>query len=420
MNIRSNGFRLIVISEVLERKIFLFLANAIAVSIPFLAIINSISSIILLAFWLFFMRKDFDGQRLKILLAISSIFWIALVGMAYTQNVDEGLFRLQQKALLFILPLTFGTVQLHWQHDPKQIISFFVVGIVAACLVCLTNATWYWAQHQSTERFFSHGLVHFIDLYPYVLSLSCLVSVLVLWQAHQGKIELHPYLQKPQVIISLLLFLSGFIMLLEVKQIIIAWTLCLISFLTQRFHTKKIVLTTLIVGLIAVAISVTTIPAMLTKANDIISWRKTAVPEHETLTKIWNGITMRRAVWSCALDLISENFWVGVGTGDGQDNLQQAYERNGFIIASRYNQFNTHNQYLQTLVNFGMVGLVLWLAALVWLFKSNLHNPLLIYALCCVLFSMLTESMLETNKGALTMAFVLTVFSFGLPAQKHN
>ncbi|MFN7604055.1 MAG: O-antigen ligase family protein [Bacteroidota bacterium] len=119
---------------------------------------------------------------------------------------------------------------------------------------------------------------------------------------------------------------------------------------------------------------------------------------------------MRRAIWVCAIDVIKNDLWLGVGTGDGQDALQESYLNRNFVLAGKYNRFNAHNQYLQVAINFGLIGLLSWLGVLIWLLYHQRRNWLLLTLITIFLFSMLTESMLETNKGVLTFSF-LTVMA---------
>ena len=175
--------------------------------------------------------------------------------------------------------------------------------------------------------------------------------------------------------------------------------------------------------ILLVVTSIILIPTLKTKAEEVISGKENTIPldQDASLGRTWNGIAMRKAVWTCSLDAIKKNFWLGVGTGDGQDELQSAYEKRQFYFASRHNRFNTHNQYLQTLVNFGLIGFTIWMISLWFLYQHYKSSPLAIYLLGCLMFSMLTESMLETNKGVLSMAFVLTVLSQGIITnQKKN
>lgn len=417
----KDGLRFFSISGQAEKRGFLFLACCIAASVPLKPSYNSLFCISLLVFWIFFMGKKFEAPKVKIIFMLSTLFWIALAGMVYTQNIDEGWFRLQQKSLLLVLPLIFGTVAYDWQQEFKWIVSLFIVGILLACAVCFIDAFRYWLQYHSNERFFDHGLVEFINMYPYIMALLCLICILIMVEALLGKHQLHAWLHRRSLIIGLIIFLSIFILLLSVKQIILAWIILFI-FYSFRIQTKKKIVWIMVVTCFFLIVgSIFLIPSLKTKFYEVVNGKENTIPldQDASLGKDWNGIALRKAIWICALDAIGNNPLIGVGTGDGQDILQTTYEKRQFYFASRYNFYNTHNQYLQVLVNFGMIGLFLWLGALFWLILNFKSNGLIISLLSCMMVAMLTESMLETNKGIFLMAFSITIFSFG-PISQNN
>lgn len=137
----KNEWRFISISPTHERQFFLYLMCAIAFSIPFQASYNSILLIVLLLFWLLCMPKQFDAHRLKTIGLISVVFWLAVIGLTYTKNIEEGLFRIQQKTLLLVFPLVLGTIRLDWRQLLKQLFSVFVATALIASIVCLLDAT---------------------------------------------------------------------------------------------------------------------------------------------------------------------------------------------------------------------------------------------------------------------------------------
>ncbi len=409
----STQLRLFAISSNLEKSVFLVLSIALAFSIPFKAIYNSILCIALLIFWIFFMRKSFDYPRLKMVLGISILFWVALIGMFYTKNFEEGLFRLQQKSLLLLLPAIFITISVDWQKEFKWIVSFFILGVLMACIVCLINASVHLILYNGSEKFFSHDLTSFIDLYPYIMSTLCLAAILCLVEVGLGKLEVYWFNNSRLFLIILILFLSLFIFLLSVKQIIIAW-LGFIIFYSVRMNRNKIIAIVMVAfGFLIAGTSISFIPTLKAKLDEIVAGKDNTIPldQDASLERGWNGIAMRKAVWTCSIDAINQNPWIGVGTGDGQDALQIAYENRQFYFASRFNRFNTHNQYLQVIVNYGFLGFFLWLSSLFYLLKISRSNGLAIALIFTLVFAMLTESMLETNKGVLLMAFLLSFFS---------
>lgn len=409
----STQLRLFAISSNLEKNAFLVLSIALAFSIPFKAIYNSISCIALLIFWIFFMRKSFDSPRLKIVLGISILFWIALIGMVYTQNFEEGLFRLQQKSLLLLLPTIFITISIDWKNEFKWIVSFFILGVLTACFVCLMNASVHLILYNGYERFFSHDLTSFIDLYPYIMSMLCLASILILAEVGLGRLNIYWFNNSRVVLIGLILFFSIFIFLLSVKQVIIAWLGFTIVYSIRTINNKITAIVIAIIGFLIVSTSISFIPTLKAKLDEIVSGKENTIPldQDASLGRGWNGIAMRKAVWLCSIDAINQSPWIGVGTGDGQDALQIVYENRQFYFASRFNRFNTHNQYLQVIVNYGFLGVFLWIVSLFYLLKVNRSNWLVIALIFIFVFAMLTESMLETNKGVVLMAFLLSIFS---------
>ena len=411
----KNEWHFISISPTHERQFFLYLMCAIAFSIPFQASYNSILLILLLLFWLLCMPKQFDAQRLKVIGFVSVVFWLALIGLTYTNNIDEGLFRIQQKAILLVFPLVLGTIRVDWRQLLKRLFSVFVVTSVIACVVCLLNATFFWILTNSTERFFFENLLRggWLDLYPYILAYLCLTACIILAESLLGNLQLSNWLMNRAVSISLLLFLTVFILLLSVKMVIIIMV-GLILIYALRLN-KRIGSLLVLSGITVLTIAFFSLPTLRVRIQEALAeeGKQNALNEQPELGTPLNGVALRRALWVCSLDVIKNNPTVGAGTGDGQDELQAAYENRKFILASRYNRFNSHNQYLQTLINFGSVGLIVWLLSLGWLFVAFKSNHLLIYILGVLLFAMLTESMLETNKGCLLFAFLVSVCCFG-------
>jgi O-antigen ligase len=411
----KNEWRFISILPTHERQFFLYLMCAIAFSIPFQASYNSILLSVLLLFWLLFMPKQFDAQRLKVIGLVSVVFWLALIGLTYTKNIDEGLFRIQQKAILLVFPLVLGTIRLDWRQLLKQLFSVFVITAVIACFVCLLDAIFFWIQTNNIERFFFENLLHggWLDLYPYILAYLCLTACIILAESLLGNLQLSNWLMNRAVSISLLFFLTVFILLLSVKMVIIIMVGLILTYALRL--NKKIGSLLALSCITVLTIAFFSLPTLRARIQEALAeeGKQNALNEQPELGTPLNGVALRRALWVCSLDVIKNNPTVGVGTGDGQDELQAAYENRKFILASRYNRFNAHNQYLQTLINFGTVGLIVWLLSLGWLFVAFKSNRLLFVILGVLLFAMLTESMLETNKGCLLMAFLVSVCCFG-------
>ena len=330
--------------------------------------------------------------------------------MLYTSDLDEGFFRTQQKALLLLLPLAIGTADIAAREIQRWSLSAFVSSTIGACLFCLADGFHWWWLHGSTERFFAHGLVEQIDLYTYIMALLCLVSIIILAATLQRRISMIPLLSNRYVVILLLIFLSAFIFLLSVKQIVIAWFL-LITLGGWQLLPGKLRWAVVTSAILFLVLATWLVPAWREKVMEVKDRDRIQLDQDSSLGRNWSGIALREAIWQCAWDAIRARPWTGAGTGDGQQVLQEAYESRKFYFASQYNRFNAHNQYLQTGVVHGLLGLLVWLFAIGVLFYLSRSDWLFVSVLACLCFSMLTESMLETNKGVLITAFLLPILT---------
>ena len=219
-----------------------------------------------------------------------------------------------------------------------------------------------------------------------------------------------PLLSNRYVVILLLIFLSAFIFLLSVKQIVIAWFL-LITLGGWQLLPGKLRWAVVTSAILFLVLATWLVPAWREKVMEVKDRDRIQLDQDSSLGRNWSGIALREAIWQCAWDAIRARPWTGAGTGDGQQVLQEAYESRKFYFASQYNRFNAHNQYLQTGVVHGLLGLLVWLFAIGVLFYLSRSDWLFVSVLACLCFSMLTESMLETNKGVLITAFLLPILT---------
>lgn len=109
------------------------------------------------------------------------------------------------------------------------------------------------------------------------------------------------------------------------------------------------------------------------------------------------------------------NYLLGVGVGNKEAILTGIYHKYSYWAA--YMKYNAHNQFLDTLLSTGLIGLgclVFWfIQLLLYGFKTN--NKYLVNFIMLISICSLTESTLERMKG---VAFVI-LFTAVL-AQKNS
>jgi hypothetical protein len=127
-----------------------------------------------------------------------------------------------------------------------------------------------------------------------------------------------------------------------------------------------------------------------------------------------NGSTVlqRLEYWKTGRQIIRDNFWFGVGTGDVQQTFDVYYSHYNSRLVPE-NRFRTHQQFMTNWIAFGVFGFCLFIGLHIYFGwtqwkKSDLIPFLFLVIILC---SYLTEDTLETQVGVTFVAFFLSVFS---------
>jgi len=125
------------------------------------------------------------------------------------------------------------------------------------------------------------------------------------------------------------------------------------------------------------------------------------------------GFTMlqRFELWRNTLDIIRDNPWFGVGTGDAVDELHVRLDNQGSELSGTSKR--THNQYLSLMAMVGIVGF----AAIVFMFLRTIPakketpriTPLMAAWILTILISCITEDTLDTLAGILFCSYFLVL-----------
>jgi len=119
--------------------------------------------------------------------------------------------------------------------------------------------------------------------------------------------------------------------------------------------------------------------------------------------------TARVIMWNTSIDVWKENFVFGTGTGDYDDELTKKNLRyyNQGVAKER---LNSHNQFLNTAVQLGLVGFMILLSIFLssYFFSERKLWQLLI--LVVFLINFLVESFLETQAGIILFCTLLLLF----------
>lgn len=320
-----------------------------------------------------------------------SIFW--------AHNVDDGLFKLNLKLGLVFIPLVIAANARYISSKLQQhLLHVFVIGNVGAALFmiiwaiirALNQGAWFYTNPGSDyKRYYflyvalSEPLMHpgYISTYIGVALLTCIYFIL----KKGTKNKLWYYVALLFLFITLIL-LQGRINILSFFAVVGIGALAMAIY--QRAY-KWLLLPLVPVVLLAV---------FIVFASPDTRKRYLEMPDisYDISGNEFNSATYRLAEWLCASDVISQHPIIGTGLGDNHKALMQAYKNREFWKGLEH-RFNAHNQYLETTIATGFIGLGLLLALVLGYggLAFRQKNYLVLCALLFFALSMLTESMLE-------------------------
>lgn len=114
----------------------------------------------------------------------------------------------------------------------------------------------------------------------------------------------------------------------------------------------------------------------------------------------------------CGLDAAQQHLVFGHGTGDYMDALQESYQANGFTKGLKH-RYDAHNQYMETLLANGIIGLVLLLVLLlspaIYSLRTKRSRTLILLMLTAALMQLFFESMLDRQMGIQFIALLYTL-----------
>lgn len=410
-------------------SIFFSCLVASIVTLPFSIRLNSIAIIILVIAWLF---KNSLAEKIKLLnnplfFLFSSLYVIYVLGMFWTNNIQHGFFELEKKFALFLFPLIFFSIPPLKDSERNKIVFYFVASCVLLSLVCLFYAI-YRAYNASsffeinpesgyvTHYFFYFGLSEAF-IHPVYFSAYIVFSLFILFNYYSSSKEVLGT-KKRLLTAFLVLFLIVFLCLLSSRIMIIYLAMCcffyfLYSLLKGQSNKGRMVLGFFL--LLSMLLAVIYVPAIRSRFSEVVnsSYHFENNPErNKHLSGKLDGVEMKLAQWYFTIEAGKNNQLIGVGTGDDEDELQKKYFDNNFM-EGYVPKYNSHNQYFQTWLALGFVGLsILLIVFIVPVFMAIKRNQILyLFLLFMIMFFCLTESILCRQHGVVFYAFFNSLFA---------
>lgn len=169
----------------------------------------------------------------------------------------------------------------------------------------------------------------------------------------------------------------------------------------DKKQTAKLVF--VFIGLFLVSLCVTEIRSRFLELFDTSK----VVNNKETSSGI------RYILWNTSEKVIKNSNYLGYGVGDAQEVLSKQLALDGYAVLSKEN-YNAHNQYLQIGLATGVIGILLYLFSVAYLFRNFMKrkNAEAIVFLLFFIFVFLFESVLERQNGIIIYSFITSMFIY--------
>jgi O-antigen ligase len=404
--------------ENVKDNLMLLSMQLVVITMPFVEHINSWAIGIMILAWLFTSNYSnflpaIKSRKLSIYF-ISYFVWLA-VGLIYTQNIEGGIQDLILKLTFLIFPFILLFNKRINQHYLRGVIRVFYYTLFITSIYMLVAAWMHVSKledptiAQALGYFTYEQFAATIGVQPIYLSMYMVFCFFaVIWDFF---LDPRIGLTKAGKWIAGIWAFHFYMMVILLSSRMELLVLLFISFVGIGYYDGKMAKKWILAGFKMVVLASFTItllgvfPVNKARYEEMID-----IEKDYTQTK-WGGRSIRIHKWLNTLELISEQPFLGTGAGDMQDELQKVYLRNDFMIAHGY-RFNPHNQYLQTWAATGLIGLFLLFGILIvsLIYSINSKNTLYIALVLLLALSMLTESMLERQKGLVFFSFFLLFF----------
>ncbi|TAL56972.1 MAG: hypothetical protein EPN85_14655 [Bacteroidetes bacterium] len=344
-------------------------------------------------------------------------YFLHVIGMFYTSNQPEGRFDLEVKLSLFLFPLLmFGSAsfikeKLHsflWCF----VISNFVSSLISFVVVIPKISSQYYLYNDFTM--FLHPTYGAM----YVLfSISILVYFLFENKIPAWKNNISASLMK-WLMLSLIAFFSVIVFLYSSRAGLITGIAILFVSAAFFLYRKKINLFIKILTIIGI---LSIIVFIVNQNRRFVIFSKFLQSNSEVNYQVNENVSVRYMVVVETINLIQENFWTGVGTGDVKDVLVERYKLKGFKEAEKQNM-NPHNQFLETTLGLGIIsGLLLLVLTMMPLAAGIKHgNILLIFFSIIIIVNFTFECMFDTQAGVIFFAIFYSLLSSVKATPKIN
>lgn len=360
-----------------------------------------------------------------------AFFALHIAGIFYSQDSGNAVFDLEKKIAFVLLPVLIASSQLE-KSDVRFIFKAFVFACLAASLACLipaivkvavrgapfnlhdyTASSFYAFYHQKENawKYLSYNeLTAPLNLHPSYFALYISFSIGLVFHLHREAFHSYSPARKGMTVLVVVYF-ALFVLLISSRIIIVGMILVLLWDGLRMFRNLSLP------WRIPATAGICLLVIGFLYLNPVTRFRcfgeiATTWPYRENGLQT-QSTTIRASLWAMSMQALPDiNPFYGTGTGDVQHRVQLVADRNQ--ITNVLNTYDPHNQYLQTLIGLGFIGLLSLLGCFFIPAYLAYRSRNRLYLFFIFLFSLLclTESALELQKGIAYFSIINSLLLF--------
>lgn len=270
-------------------------------------------------------------------------------------------------------------------------ISFIFTAVITLC-ISIIHGVLRWIDSANSIYITYNHLADLFGVQPIYLSLFYLIAILFsleLYFRETNFRKIYLYL--------IALLLLGIVLLASRSSFVIAILILIIKFY-MIFAKKRQFILVMAAGIVVGASIIVSVPTL----------RERFVKFDENVAS-YSGTNFRFRIWENAIEVGKQSPFWGYGYSNSQEVLQEQYEKVNFRRA-RLGKMNTHNQFLQSFLDNGIIGLT-FLVLMIFLplfIKTQSFTAISFWII--IALALITESFFRRQFGSVFYSLLYSYF----------
>lgn len=390
-------------------------ATILLASFPILGLKKSVLAIILWAVFsliIMFSQKSYKSLQKtdKINLLVLTSYYLAFLISFFFIDDKKLAIRFLEKNIAFLIFPLFMIINksfIYYNTLKKAINVFILSNIILALYIWIVILSNGYSKVMQSDTYYNPIIRNFFsdisEIHLPYLGILFVFSSLMILNDLLDKNQKFNYLT---VLKSLAIILLIFSVITFAARLALILFLILSIFLVFKKTSASWIKIGILVFLVTAVFLVFTIPSSKKRIDEITN-TKLVLPNKNQKSE---EVNFRYGIYHCVNLILKENWIWGVGPGNVQKELDNCYSGYTYKNYDDYSkiEYNSHNQYLDICLKYGIFGLVLFFIFLLWGIKNmNLSYGIFLFI---IMMAMLSENIFDRQIGVVFFTLFNTLF----------